>query len=175
MGSTYRSARLPKSTVGGRLSEKSTIGGRLRKKKGRRRGKEEKKEEGKKEYLASAVLVRLPSPPAGRLRVVAARGRGRFFSRARRQIEATRSVSSLGRKIAHGCGRRQRAGDGRGSVSSPLLFLFFFFFFFFPFSPISLNRPLTVDSPSIGRRRPKSIADGQFLAVLSGSRQSAYR
>ncbi|RWW60952.1 hypothetical protein BHE74_00032018 [Ensete ventricosum] len=33
-----------------------------------------KKEGGNKEYLASAVLARLPSPPAGRLRAIAARG-----------------------------------------------------------------------------------------------------
>ncbi|RWW18927.1 hypothetical protein GW17_00017061 [Ensete ventricosum] len=52
-----------KSIVGGRLREKSTVGGRLRKKKGRRRGKEKKKEEGKKEYLAHA-----PSSPACRRR-----------------------------------------------------------------------------------------------------------
>ncbi|RZS28425.1 hypothetical protein BHM03_00062006 [Ensete ventricosum] len=107
MGGTYRSARLPKSTVGGRLSEKSTVGGRLRKKKGRRRGKEKKEEEGNKEYLASAVLARLPSPPAGRLRVVAARGsparrhrpqvaRGRFFSRAKRQSISPREETDRG-------------------------------------------------------------------------------
>ncbi|RRT44287.1 hypothetical protein B296_00052414, partial [Ensete ventricosum] len=70
------------SAIGGRLREKS---GRLREKKGRRRrrGKEEKKEElekkGRKKYLA-------PSSPAGRPRVVAALAR--FFSRARRKIEA---------------------------------------------------------------------------------------
>ncbi|RWV91809.1 hypothetical protein GW17_00045869 [Ensete ventricosum] len=57
-----------KSTVDGRLSEKLTVGGRLRKKKGRRRGKGKKKKEGKKEYLASAVLARLPSPLVGRPR-----------------------------------------------------------------------------------------------------------
>ncbi|RWW42147.1 hypothetical protein BHE74_00052324 [Ensete ventricosum] len=39
------------------------------------------------EYLASVVLARLSLSPAGRLRAVAARGR--FFSRTRRQIEAT--------------------------------------------------------------------------------------
>ncbi|RWW33565.1 hypothetical protein GW17_00001728 [Ensete ventricosum] len=111
MGGTYRSARLPvreppatgrfcqKSAVDGQLSEKSTVGDRLRKKKGRRRGKEKK--EGNKEYLASAVLAsavlaRLPSPPAGRLRAVAARGRGRFFSRARRRSVSPREETDRG-------------------------------------------------------------------------------
>ncbi|RZS14919.1 hypothetical protein BHM03_00046679 [Ensete ventricosum] len=82
---TYWSAGLPvggppatgrfrqKSIVGDRLKKKLTIGGRLRKKKGRRRGKDKKKKEGKKEYLA--------------------RGRGRFFSHVRR-----RSVSPRGEK-----------------------------------------------------------------------------
>ncbi|RZS09378.1 hypothetical protein BHM03_00040455 [Ensete ventricosum] len=112
MGGTYRSARLPvrgppatgrfcqKSGVGGRLSEKPTVGGRLRKKKGRRRGKEKKKEEGKKEYLASAVLARLPSPPAGRLRAVACarsqpggRDRDRFFSRAGRRSQGLHTLT----------------------------------------------------------------------------------
>ncbi|RWW88514.1 hypothetical protein BHE74_00002607, partial [Ensete ventricosum] len=63
-----------KSTVGGQLREKSTVGGRLRKKKGRRRGKEEKKKR------------KIPRPQV-------ARGRGRFFSCARR-----RSVSPRGEK-----------------------------------------------------------------------------
>ncbi|RZS26048.1 hypothetical protein BHM03_00059340, partial [Ensete ventricosum] len=112
-GGTYRSARLPvrgppatgrfrqksavddrlseKSTVGGRLSEKSTVDGRLRNKKEEEEEKK-KKEEGKKEYHASAVLAHLSSLPAGRLRAVA-RGRNRFFSRLRRQIEATNVVT----------------------------------------------------------------------------------
>ncbi|RWW19690.1 hypothetical protein GW17_00016236 [Ensete ventricosum] len=74
----------------GQFRQKSAVGGRLRKKKGRRTGKE-KKEEGKKEYLAGAVLARLPSSPTGRLRAVVAHGRdrGRFFSHTRRQIEAS--------------------------------------------------------------------------------------
>ncbi|RWW50402.1 hypothetical protein BHE74_00043333, partial [Ensete ventricosum] len=65
------------SAVGGRLKKKSTVDGRLREKstgwsieeeKGKKKRKRKKKE-GKKEYLA-----RLPSPPAGHLRAVAARG-----------------------------------------------------------------------------------------------------
>ncbi|RZS21866.1 hypothetical protein BHM03_00054595, partial [Ensete ventricosum] len=56
--------------------------------KGKKKRKRKKKKEEKKEYLA-----RLPLPPAGRLRAIAARGRGRFFSRARRQ-----SVSPRGEK-----------------------------------------------------------------------------
>ncbi|RWW04485.1 hypothetical protein GW17_00032285 [Ensete ventricosum] len=63
--------------------------------KGKKKRKRKKEEEGNKEYLASAVLARLPSLPAGRLRTIAPVGRlravarGRFFSCARRQIEAT--------------------------------------------------------------------------------------
>ncbi|RZS00885.1 hypothetical protein BHM03_00030682, partial [Ensete ventricosum] len=53
------------------------------------------KKEGKKEYLArlpsSPAVAYVPSPPTGRLQAVAARGRGRFFFRARRQ-----SVSPCG-------------------------------------------------------------------------------
>ncbi|RZS06385.1 hypothetical protein BHM03_00037028 [Ensete ventricosum] len=94
-----------KSAVGGRLSEKSTVGSRLRKKKGRRRGKEKKKKRGIKNTspAPSSPACRrrprvacAPSPPAGHLHVVTARGsparghcprvtRGRFFSRARRR------------------------------------------------------------------------------------------
>ncbi|RWW44944.1 hypothetical protein BHE74_00049256, partial [Ensete ventricosum] len=60
------------------------------------------------EYLASAVLARLPSSPASRLRVVAAaRGspacrrrssvdRGRFFSRARRRSVSPREETDRG-------------------------------------------------------------------------------
>ncbi|RWW18853.1 hypothetical protein GW17_00017131 [Ensete ventricosum] len=74
-GGTYWSARLPvrgppaterfrqKSTIDSQLREKPTVDGRLRKKKGRRRG-QEKKKEGKKEYLAHA-----PSSPAYRRRL----------------------------------------------------------------------------------------------------------
>ncbi|RWW38217.1 hypothetical protein BHE74_00056565, partial [Ensete ventricosum] len=51
----------------------------IEKEKGKKKCKRKKEEEGNKEYLASAVLARLPSPPAGRSRI---------FSRARRQIEA---------------------------------------------------------------------------------------
>ncbi|RWW31454.1 hypothetical protein GW17_00003913 [Ensete ventricosum] len=76
----------------------SAVGSRLRKKKGRKRGKGKKKEEGKKEYLAIAVLAR--GSPAHRRRPrplflpreetrPAGGDRGRFLSRARRQIEAT--------------------------------------------------------------------------------------
>ncbi|RZR71500.1 hypothetical protein BHM03_00005513 [Ensete ventricosum] len=56
---------------------------------------DKQKEEGKKEYLASAVLARLPSPPAHDRRPRVAHGR--FFSRARRQIEAT-NKKKRGRK-----------------------------------------------------------------------------
>ncbi|RRT52093.1 hypothetical protein B296_00034324, partial [Ensete ventricosum] len=77
--STVRGRLKKKSTVGGRLREKSTVGDRLRKKKGRRIGKEKKKE-GKKEYLARA-----PSSPACRCRPQVARSRDRFFSHARRR------------------------------------------------------------------------------------------
>ncbi|RWV79759.1 hypothetical protein GW17_00059055, partial [Ensete ventricosum] len=53
--------------------------------------KEKKKEEGKKEYLASAVLARLPSPPAGRrLRVARGCDRDRFFSSERRRSVSPR-------------------------------------------------------------------------------------
>ncbi|RWW20947.1 hypothetical protein GW17_00014916 [Ensete ventricosum] len=65
MSGTYRSTRLPKST----------IGGQLRKKKGRR-GKGKKKKRGEERIPRQ----RRPRPPA-----VAARDRGRFFSRARRR------------------------------------------------------------------------------------------
>ncbi|RWW22688.1 hypothetical protein GW17_00013102 [Ensete ventricosum] len=75
------------SAIGDRLREKSIVDGRLRKKKGRRRGKEKKKKRGRKNTSPS----RRPRLPAGRLRTVAARGHGRFFSRARR-----RSVSPCG-------------------------------------------------------------------------------
>ncbi|RWW00853.1 hypothetical protein GW17_00036152 [Ensete ventricosum] len=44
---------------------------------------DKQKEEGKKEYLASAVLARLPSPPAGRLRTVAACARSPPVGRPR--------------------------------------------------------------------------------------------
>ncbi|RWW42960.1 hypothetical protein BHE74_00051433 [Ensete ventricosum] len=70
--------------------------------KGKKKRKRKKKEEGKKEYLASAILAHLPSPPAGRPwprprplclpceeTRPASSDRDRFFSRARRQIEAT--------------------------------------------------------------------------------------
>ncbi|RWW47514.1 hypothetical protein BHE74_00046486 [Ensete ventricosum] len=113
-GGTYRSARLlvrgppatgrfrQKSTVGNQLREKSTVGGRLRKKKGRRRGKGKKKRREERIPRPRAILACrrrrpqvacAPSPPAHRrrLRAVAARGRGCFFSRTRR-----RSVSPRG-------------------------------------------------------------------------------
>ncbi|RWV90042.1 hypothetical protein GW17_00047785 [Ensete ventricosum] len=80
MGGTYRSARLPVRgpPAIGRFHQKLAVDGRLRKKKGRRRGKGKK--EVKKEYLASAVLARLPSSPAFSL----ARG-----DRSRRQALST--------------------------------------------------------------------------------------
>ncbi|RWW01652.1 hypothetical protein GW17_00035294 [Ensete ventricosum] len=105
MGGTYWSARLPvrgpptterfrqKSTVGGRLREKSTVGGRLRKKKGRRRGKQKKKNEGKKEYLARA-----PSSPAYCRGPRVGRGRGRFLSCARRRSVSPRGETDRGDK-----------------------------------------------------------------------------
>ncbi|RZR97442.1 hypothetical protein BHM03_00026628, partial [Ensete ventricosum] len=99
-GGTYRSARLsvhgPPAT--GRFRQKSVVGGRLRKKKGRR-GKGKKKEEGKKEYLASAVLA-CRRRPQSRPRLLflqreetrpAGCDRCCFFSRARRQIEVAGS------------------------------------------------------------------------------------
>ncbi|RWW37576.1 hypothetical protein BHE74_00057293, partial [Ensete ventricosum] len=77
MGSTYRSARLPK-----------------------------KKKEGKKKYLARALsspacrcrprVAYVSSSPAGHLRVVVARDRGRFFSRARRRSIFPRGETDRG-------------------------------------------------------------------------------
>ncbi|RWW57635.1 hypothetical protein BHE74_00035555 [Ensete ventricosum] len=90
-----------KSTVVGRLREKSIVDGRLRKKKGRRRGKEKKKEEGKKEYLALAPS----SPTCHRLRAVAARGR--FFSPAGR-----RSLPVRRRRPRVACVRSPAAAAG---------------------------------------------------------------
>ncbi|RWW65884.1 hypothetical protein BHE74_00026782, partial [Ensete ventricosum] len=92
----YRSRRFrQKSTVGGRLREKSTIGDQLRKKKGRRRGKEKKQRRGEERIpRLRAVLARLPSPPAGRLRAIASRGR--FFSHARRRSVSQREETDLG-------------------------------------------------------------------------------
>ncbi|RRT57731.1 hypothetical protein B296_00031269 [Ensete ventricosum] len=68
-----------------------------------------KKEEGKKEYLASSVLARLPSSPAGyprprpqpiflprRPRVPRGRDRSRFFSRVRRRSVSPREETDRG-------------------------------------------------------------------------------
>ncbi|RRT69569.1 hypothetical protein B296_00034190, partial [Ensete ventricosum] len=60
--SRYRAVPL-KWAVGNRLREKSTVGSRLKKKKGRRRGKEERKIRG--EEVPRAVLAWAPSSPAG--------------------------------------------------------------------------------------------------------------
>ncbi|RZS13980.1 hypothetical protein BHM03_00045628, partial [Ensete ventricosum] len=54
-----------------------------------------KKRRGNKEYLASAVLARLPSPLAGR-RPRVARGRVHFFSRARRRSVSPREETDRG-------------------------------------------------------------------------------
>ncbi|RWV96773.1 hypothetical protein GW17_00040492, partial [Ensete ventricosum] len=68
-----------KSIADDRLREKSNVGGRLSEKKGRRRrrGKEEKKKRGEEERIPSVRATSLPA------------GRGHFFSRAGRKIEAT--------------------------------------------------------------------------------------
>ncbi|RWW19345.1 hypothetical protein GW17_00016609 [Ensete ventricosum] len=101
-GGTYRSVSLllrgppatggyrQKSIVGGRLREKSIVGGRLREIEGRRKREEEEEEEKKHNLYRRRlqVVYALPSPTS-LPRVVVARTRGRFFSHARRKIEAT--------------------------------------------------------------------------------------
>ncbi|RWW23384.1 hypothetical protein GW17_00012370 [Ensete ventricosum] len=93
MGGTYRSARLPAVAARG-----SPAGGR-------------------RPWVACAR-----SPPVGRLRAVAARGRGRFFSRARRQSVSPRGETDRGdgrtdRGVLSvrvgACLKRTRDGDWR--------------------------------------------------------------
>ncbi|RZR98788.1 hypothetical protein BHM03_00028214 [Ensete ventricosum] len=57
--------------------------GKKKKKKKRKKKKKKRKEEKKNTYRPRVVLARAPSPPAGR---------GRFFSCARRKIEAMSSL-----------------------------------------------------------------------------------